>query len=131
MDGSVSYKPSECWAKDWHKAHDYIVKALERSPGHETLEDIFVALTDGRAQLWVGERSAAVTVCIGKTFTLWLAGGKLGELKDMLPAAEEVARDFGAEQIQVFGRRGWEHSFLEPAGYKPRWTILEKSLWAG
>lgn len=84
----------------------------------------------GNARLWLGERSAAVTQIEEhprlKALTVWLAGGDLGELKDvLLPQAEAFARAQGCRFLAVTGRQGWARTL----GYRPiHWTCAKELI---
>lgn len=128
VDRSMSYKPSDDWTKDWGKAQEHILDALETDPTEHNAFDVMSALYDSRAFLWVGERSSAVTLLQGDKYTLWLAGGDLAEIAQMWPDAQEHARGLGAKKVVVFGRKGWARTFLREAGFTTAQVILEKQL---
>ncbi len=128
MDGSVSYKPSENWARDWHKVEDWVVEALERSPGGETVSQVQQALIVGTAHLWVGKRAAIVSIYIDECFTIWLGGGDMAEIQQMTPTIEQYGKSLGADRIYIYGRPGWSRSYLKEHGFKTKWVILEKML---
>lgn len=86
----------------------------------------------GEAQLWVGARAAMVTLLEEepreRRLLIWLAGGDLGELVNVLrPAAERWARGLGCRRVLIVGRPGWERA-LAPEGYAPLARIIAKEL---
>lgn len=94
--------------------------ALRHTEAGTTLADVSSAIMEGRALLWPGKRSVAVTTEYhGKEFVLWLAGGELGELLQMEAAAERYARERGFQRMVVEdGRDGWGRA-LTRSGYRP------------
>lgn len=92
-----------------------------------TVEEMREAVGNG-FDFWPGERAAIITEHTGDTVNFWLAGGDLDELERMVPAVEHHAHATGAERITLYGRRGWERTFLKGRGYSPRWTIMVKDL---
>ena len=128
MDRRVRYQPSTDLCADWDVAQPYLEQALEGAADGSNIFDVMSALERRVAFLWVGERSAAVTVMEGDTYTLWLAGGAMDEIEAMWPDVENHARGLGAAKVVVFGRKGWARSFLQPAGFVHKWSILEKQL---
>ena len=125
----MTYAPSTDLQTDWAVAEPYLVEALEQSVGDQNIFDVMAALERGTAFLWVGEEAVAVTLIQGDTYTLWLAGGDLGEIAQMWPSAEKHARGLGSTKVVVFGRKGWARTFLRPHGFKQNYVILEKQLW--
>jgi hypothetical protein len=83
------------------------------------------------AQLWVGERSAAVTqVCAWpqrRTFHIFLAGGDMEELLGILEGAEPWARAMCCTAVTVRGRKGWAR-VLQDKGYSVVAYELERGL---
>jgi len=125
----MTYAPSTDLQTDWAVAEPYLVEALEQSVGDQNIFDVMAALERGTAFLWVGEQAVAVTLIQGDTYTLWLAGGDLGEIAQMWPSAEKHARGLGSTKVVVFGRKGWARTFLRPHGFEQNYVILEKQLW--
>lgn len=126
----MTFKPSEDWMADWVDAEDYLLDALARDPTEHNAFDVMSALHDSRGFLWLGERSAVVTLLQGDKYTLWLAGGDLEEIASMWPDVQKHARGLGAKKVVVFGRKGWARTFLKDDGFKTAQVILEKQLWA-
>jgi hypothetical protein len=83
------------------------------------------------AQLWVGQRSAAVTCVeawpLRRCFHIFLAGGDLQELLGILDGAMPWARAMGCTAVTVRGRKGWARA-LESRGYGVTGIALEKEL---
>lgn len=117
----------------WTTALPFIEKALARSPGDYTPEDVFGQIRIRFAQLWPGKKSAAVTRLHDydgkKVLRIWLAAGDMSELvNQMLPASEEWALSQGLDAIEVEGRKGWTR-VLAPLGFKEVDGVLTKELY--
>ena len=103
--------------------------ALDNGDEGVTLEDVREQMRDNTAQLWIAPwRAAVVTKVVDDTLVLWLVGGRMDALPAMLPDIEHWARGVGCKDSMVYGRRGWERSFLRAEGYRHEWTIMVKPL---
>jgi len=108
-------------------------EALEHCHGTHSLEDVRQALQEGKLQLWVGERSIAVTERLHyprkDVVNIFLAGGDLEEMRACLPGIEAYARGVGASAMMMSWREkrksGWAK--LAP-GYEACWTGFWKDL---
>lgn len=94
----------------WPIAKPLILKGL--GPDF-TIEQVYDGIKDGSMQLWMYEdRAALVTIirtttekeclllaCGGNGMSLWLK---------YLPALEAWAKDQGAIEMVIYGRKGWE-----------------------
>lgn len=99
-------------------ARDRLTQALSRSNGPETLSDVESDVAGGRAQLWDGMDLTAVTQVNGSDLHVWLMGGSLKGLSDILASAEAWARNIGLSRITVDrARRGWARA-LQPHGFR-------------
>jgi hypothetical protein len=104
----------------------YLQAALERSPGGFTIRDVLDRVAAGQAQLWPGRNSAAVSTR-DVLLNVWLAGGDMTELLQMLEQAEAHAKAQGMNGVSVVdGRRGWDR-VLAPLGYE-RQVVLYKGV---
>ena len=109
----------------------YIDAAVEYSDGKWTLQAVLERIARGEAQLWQGEHCAGVTwfeyypgkMCLVLAF----AGGDMGELLELLPTVEAFAHRENCQQIDVYGRGGWER-VLKSSGYRKTSTICSKEL---
>lgn len=91
-------------------------------------------LEDGRSQLWltVTDDSEAVAAMVtrmdGDTFEIWLAGGDvLSTSVPYLETALQAAREEGATNARIVGRKGWTR-VLKPYGWQPQADELIKDL---
>lgn len=115
----------------WKQARPHLLEALALTDG---LYDETYALSQvfrGKAQLWLGEKSAAITeICVYptgvRTLFWFLVGGDLDEVvNDMEPHVNAwAASNYGVRRAEFSGRRGW----LRAAGYRERWTSGTKDL---
>jgi len=109
----------------------YIEAALEYSGGTHDFDDVKRGIIEGRMQLWPGTRSAAVTEVVKydkKTVLhIFLAGGDMDELIDMIDSAAEWGRTQGCTSLTMAGRKGWER-VLSSHGFKPVMIVLERAI---
>jgi hypothetical protein len=106
--------------------------ALDHAGRSHALEDVAAMIAEGEAQLWTGERSAAVTLIEDepreRRLLVWLAGGDLGELvADLRPRIEAYGRQCGCRRMLIVGRAGWERA-LARQGYAPLARLIAKEL---
>ena len=105
---------------------EHLAAALKRSPGDYTIDDVKRLIRANDVRLWPNHNSAAVTEEI-KAFNIWLAGGDMGELFDMLDAAEAEHKARGFDQVTISeARKGWKR-VLKARGYVER-VVLVKEL---
>lgn len=101
-----------------------------------TVEAVETELAANNAMLWLGERSCVVTTLtdfpsVGeRVIEVWLAGGDLEEIKDMIPQIEAWAVQAGCTQAEVNGRLGWVRT-LAPFGFEYLTTTVRKFLGHG
>lgn len=126
----AKYRPSENWEADWAFAEPMLKAAMAFDPAPSTIAGMQLMLREGRCELWVGEKSAALIELDynNMLFQIWLAGGDMNELMDALPDVEASARARNFIRVMIYGRKGWE-KVLDKIDYQHRWTVLEKSLW--
>lgn len=118
--------------KEFSRCQKWLEDALEYNDNSQTLEDVRRGLLAGEYILWPGRNSVIVTEHYetpqGKFLNFFLAGGDLDELKDTVPRIEVWAKEFGVKKITLYGRRGWERSFLRDTGYKTHWVVMTKDI---
>lgn len=111
---------------------DAAIKAQDARPLW-TLGDVHADLESGAAKLWLGERSAIVTVesdyqsTNERLIECWLAGGDIGEITGAVVNLEHYARRQGCTQAHITGRNGWVRA-LAPHGYAHYATVVRKLL---
>lgn len=128
---------SERFAQEWVRCSPWIEAALEHCNGTHRIEDVAqLVLTDPDTAFWPGQRSAIVAQLSRHPrliqLHLWLCGGDLRELLDMLPTIEAHGVLHGATMFTTGGRlkngkSGWGR-VLKSRGYAPRWEICVKDL---
>lgn len=95
----------------------HIEAALRAGGEGFSLDDIRAEVASGKALLWPGKRSAAVTYIRPMTaMHIWVAGGDMSELKDMSAALEHFSREAGCDAVMAGGRDGWSRA-LRSLGY--------------
>lgn len=108
----------------------HIEAALEYSGGTHEFDDVRRGILDGRMQLWPGKRSAAVTEIIQydrkKVLHVFLAGGDMDELIDMIDSAERWGAEQGCTSMTMSGRKGWER-VLGKHGFRPVMIVMERT----
>jgi hypothetical protein len=110
----------------------HLEAALSYNDSGHTLDDVKDGLISGEYQLWPGRDSVIVTEYTEtpheKILNYFLAGGNLDELKSMVPAVEAYAKLRGASKVVLYGRKGWQRTFLKDMNYDPKWVVMVKEL---
>jgi hypothetical protein len=123
------HRPPASRGSPWDRVRAWLLPALRPQDGSEA--ELVEEVVTGRAQLWIGERSAMVTQCIpepaGLCIHAWLAGGDLDEIKAMTSGIEAWARAAGCDYATITGRTGWLRA-LRPLGYRLDGPELKKVL---
>ncbi len=120
----------------WARAEPHLSDALAHARGTHELEDLITGFAQGRLQLWVGERAAAVSELLTfprqRALNIFLAGGDLKELQRGLPGMEAWARGQGCEAMIMSvrlsrsrKRSGWEGAFPE---WEAGWIVMHRRL---
>lgn len=95
----------------WARCSKYIEDALEYAGGSHTLQDVMLAVAEGKAQFFPLDKSAIVTEIVDypqkAMCRIWLAGGDLDELIDAEVALGAWAKTQGCDGMEIIGRRGW------------------------
>jgi hypothetical protein len=92
------------------RALAYLEEARKVSDA-EPLEEVVRRINRGFAHLWLGDDCVGVTEFTPMSLHIWLAGGDLKELLDMLPDVESFARFHGVNRVEFGGRKGWFRLF--------------------
>lgn len=118
-------------ASVWACCLPFVNRALARSEGGYTHDDVLTEVMENRAQLWPGAKSAAITQIREEEgvrwLHIWLAAGDMQELMVMLKAGEEFAREHKLEWVEINGRKGWTR-VLRPHGYTEDNGVLRKVI---
>lgn len=117
----VGLRPLPTLTQEWARCHHWIVAALEHSAGTHDIADIEYGIAKGVYALWPGRECAAITEIHqfprARYFHIFLAGGKLEELLEMVPSWRSFAMHAGCSKLTLCGRRGWER-VLKKQGWK-------------
>jgi hypothetical protein len=104
-----------------------LAPALARDTGGWDMAELRARIAQGRAQLWLGERSAVVTEIVGDEINCWLAGGDGREIVAMAPGIEAFGRARGCRWATLSGRIGWLR-LLKACGYTLHGNEIRKGL---
>lgn len=112
----------------WPFAKPLLQKALDQGSDY-SINEIYDGLLDRSMQLWCHEKAALVTAIQSdrrNTFCLLLAlgGEALSVWFQHLPLLEDWAKDQGAKEMRIYGRRAW----LRLTNYEEKWTMMSKEL---
>jgi hypothetical protein len=111
---------------DLARSLPYLQAAIDRSypTGGLTIRDVLDKVAGGQAQLWPGRNSAAVSNP-EKAFNIWLAGGDMRELFQMLEIAEAQAKAQGFDCMTISeARPGWDR-VMAKLGYVPHRSLVK------
>ena len=113
------------------RCREWIEDALEYSGGTHCFDDVADGVRSGRMQLWQGPEGCAVTEIVvyprSKALHVFLAGGKMEQIIDMIDSAVEWGRAVGCDTMTVAGRPGWER-VLQKYGWHYASTILAREI---
>lgn len=118
------------WAELFKKSEQFLEPALKYDDTHN-LQDIADAIDNCSMQLWPSKNAALVTQIQNyprcRVLHVYLAGGKMKELIDLIPHIEEFAQHMGCHKITLTGRRGWQRIFKNFKNVKPThfWLSME------
>ena len=120
----------------WAEAGPLLAGAIARGDGNYTPYDVYLALVDGRMQLWIAElggraQAAMVTrivdypqkrVCA----VAWLGGRRRESWWPLMPQLELWARAMGCVAVEAWvGRRGWRRLLPD---WRPVYRVLRKEI---
>lgn len=119
-------------AAEWARCAAWLDAALAHAGRSHALGDVLAMVEAGEARFWPGAAAAMVTLIEDepreRRMLLWLAGGDLTELRDLLlPKVEAAARAAGCRRLLIVGRPGWERA-LRPQGFTPLARLIAKEL---
>lgn len=117
--------------KDFDQCAKWIQGALDKGGNTHDLEDIWDGIVEGRFQFWPAKEGCLVTEVLSypkyNVFHVFLGGGKLDQLLDMIDSVEVYAKTMGCKSMTISGRKGWVR-ILASRGAKPVRTTLAKEL---
>ena len=113
----------------WERCAEYISDALAYAGGTHTMEDVYQAVTTGKAQFHPLEKSAIITEIVDyprrAICRIWLAGGELDELMEAEKSIAVWAKSLGCDAMEIIGRKGWQRQLKD---YTATAVILAKDL---
>lgn len=120
--------PAEALYPHWLRLRDKLAPALEREGWLFSLDDVWQAVQNEQAQFWPGQNSAVVTEIriypATKVLNVWLAGGELDEIRQMLPLIRQFGHMNHCSKITMQGRKGWARAL----GMQAHSIVLQESL---
>jgi hypothetical protein len=113
------------------RCRPWIEAAMEYSGGTHEFEDIVHALIEGRMQFWPAPEGCAITEILcyprKKVLHVFLAGGEMDQLIDMIEGAAAWGRGQGCSGMTMAGRLGWER-VLNKSGWKRSMVVMERGI---
>jgi len=117
----------------WDIVSEHIKSALQYSDGKYDLNDIRQGLEEQKMQLFIAVAEEIIATAITqvvdypqkRVLTIVLLGGK--RMEEWLPLLNQLERwaiDEGCEQIELYGRPGWERVL----GWDKTYVALKKRL---
>lgn len=116
---------------EFDRCAPWLENALEYANKTHDIADIWEGIVEGRYQFWPAERGALVTEIQvypkRNVFHVFLGGGDLDQLVDMVQSVRIYAETIGCKSVTVSGRRGWTR-VLESRGAKELCTTVALEL---
>ena len=98
-------------SRDWLRIRGHAEAALEHAGGTHDWDDVLALLVADKLQLWVGRESTLMTELVEypklTACRIFLAGGKLDEIVEMVTALETEAAAIGCSRLEEAGGRNW------------------------
>lgn len=112
----------------WEEISPLIQKALDRGSDY-TLEEIHAGLKKAEMQCWTSYNhgiEAVLVTALQDDYCLLLAcgGTNAREWIAWLPIVEDWAREKGAKELRIYGRRGW----LKRLKFQEKYTVMTRSI---
>jgi hypothetical protein len=107
--------------------------ALLRDGGHYTVADVMQALQRGEAQIITSDANDAFVLTEVLSFPrhralrIWVAGGRLQSLLELVPQVDELAREEGCAELLALGRPGWLR-MAERHGWSPQSLLFRRAV---
>lgn len=118
-------------AEELQRCRPWIEAALEYSGGTHDFYDVAEAIAEGRMQLWPATLGCGVTEIVvypkKKVLHVFLAGGDMNQLTDMIDAAAAWGKAQGCNGMTMAGRKGWER-VLARHGWRPVMSVMERGI---
>ncbi len=105
-------------------------RALERSGGTHTLQDMIDQIENERAQIWCNEDACIVTEVNDtprkRVLHFWLATGDLDAVIALSGKVLVWGKEQGCDMATLTGRRGWNKT--APQGWTSVMTVMTREL---
>lgn len=115
--------------EQWARCSRYVRDALEYAGGTHSIDDVYRAVSSGKAQFFPLEKSAIITEIVDypqrSICRIWLAGGELDELKEAEKSIAVWAKSIGCDGIEIIGRKGWQRQLKD---YTATSVVLVKDI---
>lgn len=116
---------------EFDRCKEWLGEALSYADNTHDIEDIWAGIESGHFQFWPAKDGALVTEIQvypkRKVFHVFLGGGKLEQLLDMIESVEVYGRTIGCKSVTISGRKGWI-KVLESRGARQLCTTMAKEL---
>lgn len=116
---------------NFDRCRPWIEAALEYANGTHSIDDIWHGVVAGQYQFWPAEKGCFITEVIDfpqkRVFHVFLAGGELRQLRQMVDSLESFANALGCQSIMISGRTGWIR-VLRDRGVRPSYQVMVKEL---
>ena len=114
---------------EWERCQHWIEAALPYASNSHGINDVWLAVQNGKAQFFPREKCAIVTEIVDyprrSVCRIWLAGGDLDELIDAEKDIAQWARSIGCSGMEIIGRKGWQRKLTD---YQPKSTVFVREL---
>lgn len=130
-----SLVPTEYVDACWDKIEEFVKKAVDKTEGRYTLNDLYQMTKKDNHHLWVSfdapEFKGFVITSVNtypqrKILSMSFCGGI--EYKDwkkpMMSTLKRFAKDMGCDALEAYGRPGWS-KILKDEGYKAKFVAFE------
>lgn len=116
---------------EFDRCAPWLEAALKYANNTHNIEDIRKGVANGYYQLWPAEKGALITEIESypnrNVLHVFLGGGELQQLLDMVESVEVYAKTIGCKSVTVSGRKGWV-KLLKRRGARELCTTMAKEL---
>ncbi len=109
-----------------------IEAALAHGGGTHNFDDVRESIERGDLHYWPRGDSFVVTEIEvyprKKVCHIFLAAGKMDDMRALLPGVEQWARVNGCAAVSLLGRLGWGRSFMRDAGFESSFLRMVKEI---
>lgn len=116
---------------EFERCSKWLQDALDHGGNTHDLHDLKSGILEGNFKFWPAPYGAVVTAFLEypkiRVLNIWLGGGKIEQLLDMVPSLVQYAKENGCKSIMCCGRPGWERA-LKPYGFKAIMPVCSKEI---